>query len=247
MPTKIPYVDETWNPVVGCSPVSAGCDNAARVASRGLTERHRGLAREGYWFGRVRLVPEVLDTPQRWRKPRRVLVPSMGDLFHSDVPGEYRTAVFDTMQRAQDHTFLVLTKRMTTLRRWLAGNGSTQSPNIWLGVSVECQDTADDRLPSLRRLSGFCWRTWVSVEPLLGPVDLRFDQLMLGSYLPWIVVGGETGPGARRCDEGWIRSVVDQCRVTHVPCFVKQIGSNSDYPGPLETWPEDLQVRELDR
>ncbi|MFH1568500.1 MAG: DUF5131 family protein, partial [Gemmatimonadota bacterium] len=273
MATKIPYCDEAWNPVVGCSPVSPGCDHcyAARVASRGLTERHRGLATGGRWTGEVRLVPEVLDVPLQWRKPRRVLVPSMGDLFHPSVSHEYRACVFGVMVSSA-HTFLVLTKRAeamlcrteasaslhfcrppvdlrppharTRLRggvahlEWMPVGSrallpdAVPPPNILLGVTVENQAAAERRLPILHELAMAGWRTWISVEPLLGPVDLR---LGIGSA-SWVAVGGETGPGARRCHTSWIRSVVDQCAEVFVPVFVKQIGTNSAYRGGVDTW-----------
>ena len=244
--SAIEWTDASWNPVRGCTKVSAGCKFC--YAER-FAERFRGV--KGHPFEQgfdVRLVPEALDLPLRWKKPRRVFVNSMSDLFHEDVPDRFIADVFNVMKLAPEHTFQVLTKRPERMaafvRPW---TGATLPlPNVWLGVSVEDQAAADERIPHL--LATPAAVRFGSCEPLLGPVDLaaiipgdeasRLDALS-GYYfcdgrneptpaprLDWAIVGGESGPGARRCDVAWIRSLLKQCKAAGVPCFVKQLGAH---------------------
>lgn len=266
--TTIEWSDETWNPTVGCSRVSAGCDHcyAMGVAHRKMTPRHRGLtilrpptaARPGIdWNGKVRLVPEALDKPMGWRKPRRVFVDSMSDLFHPQVPFEFIAAVFGVMAMCPQHTFQVLTKRPARMleffewakRTWPQPGpahtalqreclrratgwpgGGVPDPALWptrnvhLGVSVEDQATADERIPLLAECPAALW--FVSYEPALGPVDFtgRIGDRG-GPHVDWIIVGGESGPGARPFDIAWARSVLEQCEGTSVKVFVKQLGA----------------------
>ena len=274
--TNIEWTDTTWNPVRGCSKVSPGCANcyAERTAARQAHSGYAGLVRIGEgsprWTGEVRLVPEKLNEPLSWRKPRRVFVNSMSDLFHEKLLEEDIARVFDVMERAQQHTFQVLTKRAAHMRDFILqdvkdhgadevfSDGTTLPrtpplplPNVWLGVSVENQAAADERIPLLLETPAAV--RFLSVEPLLGPVDLRLfspfrdailaDRLgqLAGAdpgsgfvvaktdHLPrldWVIVGGESGPGARPCDVAWIRSVVEQCKAARVPCFVKQLGAH---------------------
>jgi protein gp37 len=194
--TGIEWTEATWNPVVGCTHVSAGCDNcyAAREASGRLAHLplYAGLASGGKFTGEVRLVTERLDQPLRWRRPRRIFVNSMADLFHDGVPDEFIARVFAVMALAPQHTFQVLTKRHARLRSLLSkedfwvwvlaaiaertgnctfGTLPDRLPNVWLGVSVEDQRWADIRIPAL--LGTPAAVRWISAEPLLGPVQLR--------------------------------------------------------------------------
>lgn len=315
MSTKIEWCDspdgakgETWNPTLGCSRVSEGCRNcyAERVAHRAMSPLHRGLTvirggRPG-WTGEVRLVSSALGRPLGWKKPRRIFVNSMSDLFHERVPFDFVAAVFGVMAACPHHTFLVLTKRPEIARQffvWAARNaprywcaveaakhvaGLTAEPvppfkgwplsNVHLGVSAEDQETFDERVPLLLRCDAAV--RWVSAEPLLGPIDVRSnqpEQRADGTFRPmiddlsWIVVGGESGPGARPFDIEWGRAIVRQCRAARVPVFVKQLGAfpyreKPAHPhdvvtwmGPLKLadrkggdpseWPADLRVREL--
>jgi protein gp37 len=268
--TKIQWTDSTWNPVRGCTKVSPGCKNC--YAER-FAERWRGIPGHPFEQGfDVRLVPEALDLPLRWKKPRRVFVNSMSDLFHPDVPDEFIARVFGTMTRAPQHVFQVLTKRADRMRDWV-----TRFPglcfNVWLGVSVENQATADERIPEL--LATPAAIRFLSCEPLLGPVELPMPKIMVGFprhitrdrraigaplTLHWVIVGGESGPGARPCHTDWIRSVVEQCKAAGVPVFVKQLGAHAtdlradegfrmylrDRKGSdPDEWPSDLRVREF--
>lgn len=311
--TSIEWTDVTWNPVRGCSLVSAGCTNcyAMKVAHRfsGPGKPYEGLTELGpngpRWSRKIRLVPEALDEPLAWREPRRVFVNSMSDLFHEDIPEEFIAAVFGVMAARPKHTFQVLTKRPERMRDvvsrltvemvrectlratgvMLAGGWSWPRPNIWLGVSAENQETANERIPLLLQTPAAV--RFVSAEPLLGPIDfrreansrrlwLRGPMAALGGslrddWLPpldWVIVGGESGPGARPCEVAWIASIVEQCRSAGVACFVKQLGAHvidrndagtpqgwqgdpvhirlRDRKGgdPAE-WPEALRVREF--
>ena len=284
--TTIAWTDKTWNPVRGCSLVSPGCTNcyAMRQARRfsGPGQPYEGLTRMTehgpLWTGKVRLVESELDAPLRWRKPCRVFVNSMSDLFHEDVPFEFITQVWNTMYRASEHTFQVLTKRPERMlafhRMFGEANKMPLVHNVWLGVSVENQATADERIPILLQTPAAV--RFLSAEPLLEPIDLAtwFFSAMTDQgkcACDWVIVGGESGPGARPCNVEWIRSIVRQCRGAHVPVFVKQLGSQPvwheeegtycDPPscirhtkklrdhkgGDPSEWPEYLRVREFPR
>ncbi len=201
------------------------------------------------------MVPEALEKLRGWKKPRRVLVPSMGDLFHSSVPHAIILATMKSMMRAHQHTFLVLTKRPERMlrccrgedfRSWKAEEISPTwtghpIPNVVLGCTVENQRRADERLSVLSEIASMGWRTWVSAEPLLERVDWIMHH---GGRRPeFVAVGGETGPGARPCDAMWIRSVVGQCSEAGVRCHVKQLGKGG--PKSIDEWPVDLRVREM--
>ena len=390
--TRIEWTDTTWNPVRGCSRVSEGCRNcyAERFAARfsGEEEGFESGGPQGWqptkpegrfhgfaemtesgprWTGKVELVDHKLREPLRWRRPRRVFVNSMSDLFHEKLRDEQLDEIFARMLACEvldspRHSFQILTKRPQRMRRYLtarspselvqawakAGDGRIildnadvffseyveshtscdwredgtaphgtppkpwkhlrkvwPLPNVWLGVSVEDQKSADERVPIL--LDTPAAVRFVSAEPLLGPVDLecglavawqcsgcrayfsgplkkrcpkcdregywtgshRFNSRtrQAGSGLDWVIVGGESGPGARPCDVAWIRAIVEQCRAAGVPAFVKQLGAepvqfavaaerrtdsgactvrlrNRKGGDPAE-WPEDLRVREF--
>jgi len=237
--TKIEYVDETWNPVTGCSWVSAGCDNCYA----------RRLAKRFGWDFTPRAHPERLEQPLHWKKPRRILVPSMGDLFHPDIPPQFIRDVWHVMQEADWHIFFVLTKRPAVAFNLVErgticpeeGDIIYPLPNLFLGVTVENQD-AVARLVWIPVM-----QTWVSAEPLLGPVS--FDL----SDVEWVVVGGESGPGARPMKLEWAQQIVNDCREAGVPVFVKQLGNvlakelglKSHKGNDPAEWPESLRVREL--
>jgi len=248
--TAIEWADATWNPITGCSVVSAGCTNCYAMRLAGGRLRHHptraGLTvptKAGpVWTGEVRFNEGALRQPMQWKKPRRIFVCAHGDLFHEAVPDDWIDQVFAHMASAERHTFLVLTKRPERMRMFCGGRPAL--PNVWLGVSVEDQRTADARIPVL--LATPAARRWISAEPLLE----RLTYIPgLPGMLNWVVVGGESGPRARGCDVQWIRDIVRTCAATDTPCFVKQLGSNSDYRATKKgadpaQWPADLRVRQ---
>jgi len=253
--TGIEWTDATWNPVTGCSKVSQGCKHcyAEREWPR-MTKLVPAYA--GRDFTDVRCHPERLDQPLRWKKPRKVFVNSMSDLFHEAIPEDFILSVFVTMAAARQHTFQVLTKRPDRMRdlltRWrnsglvLREGCGVNLRNVWLGVSVEDQATADERIPLLRATPAAV--RWISAEPLLGRVDLcetfgmwwnqtmncfesssssgfnRNPNNQRETAIDWVVVGGESGPKARPMHPAWARSLRDQCAAAGVPFLFKQWG-----------------------
>ena len=220
--TKIEWCTATWNPVRGCTRVSEGCRNcyAERLATRfaGVGQAYEGLSimtpAGPRWTNRVRLVPEVLDQPLRWRQPRLIFVNSMSDLFHPDVPFEFIQRVFSMIERCPQHTFQILTKRSERLRE-LAPRLNWPR-NAWMGVSVE-DARVTHRVNDLQLVPAEV--RFLSVEPLIGPIDaLPLDGIH------WVIVGGESGPGARPIEQEWVESIFRQCRNAEVPFFFKQWG-----------------------
>lgn len=210
--SQIEWTDATWNPVTGCTKVSPGCKYcyAERMAGR-LQAMGQHRYRNGF---RSTLHPDLVEAPLRWTAPRVIFVNSMSDLFHEDVPEDFIRAVFDTIKRADQHVFQVLTKRSERLRE-LAGR-LPWPRNLWMGVSVESRDYVH-RVRDLQRVPAQV--RFLSMEPLLGPVP----RVPL-SGIHWVIVGGESGPGARPMQPAWARSIRDRCRVRGVPFFFKQWG-----------------------
>lgn len=280
MTSKIEWTDETWNPVTGCTKVSAGCAHcyAERMARR-LAGRC-GYPEAPDHF-KVTLHPKRLDQPLHWKKPRMVFVCSMGDLFHEDVPDEYIDRVWSKFYECPQHTFQVLTKRPERMYQWLVNelHNWRPLPNVWLGVTAENQTTADERIPVLLQIPAAV--RFVSIEPMLGPVDLRsihqrvdsvnyyidalsgnvvwLEQRDIGSEpmgeqsqaLDWVIVGGESGPGAQPMDPDWARSIRDQCQAAGVPFFFKQWGAWVKFSSmPGYNWTQvvfmDEQGKEID-
>ncbi len=215
--SSIEWTDSTWNPVRGCSKISPGCKHCYAET---FAERFRGVPGHPYERGfDLRLVPERLADPLRWSDPRMIFVNSMSDLFHDRVPEEYIEQVCEVMALAPWHIFQVLTKRSGRLSTLLAGRlcKFAQLSHIWWGVSVENKRHGLPRVVQLQRSTATI--RFLSVEPLLedlGPLDL--------SGISWVIVGGESGPGARPLDGEWVRSVRDQCIKSKVPFFFKQWG-----------------------
>jgi protein gp37 len=214
--TAIEWTDATWNPVTGCTKISAGCDHC--YAER-FAERFRGTQGHPFEDGfDLTLRPERLNHPLRWRAPRMIFVNSMSDLFHKDVPKEFIARVCDTMERAHWHTFQVLTKRSSLMRDFLRQRyGVTRGPrHMWFGVSVE-DGSRKSRIRHLQETPAGV--RFLSIEPLIGPVG-KLDL----TGIDWVIAGGESGPGARPMMLDWAREVRDQCRKNEVAFFFKQWG-----------------------
>lgn len=249
--SKISWTDATWNPLYGCTKISPGCAHC--YIARTPPYRMLGLRFE---HGRIpiQLLPERLSQPLRWKRPRRIFVNSLSDLFHEDVPDKYIFEVFDVMDRAPQHTFQLLTKRPERMRQWVgaARGKGWPLPNVWLGVTAENQHWLAQRWPYLEATPAAV--RFLSLEPLLGPIDLCLAEMNPAKRPQWVIVGGESGGTAGRalvepCLEpgdhvhidqdlntpctgfetkpaalAWIRSIRDQCVVAGVPFFLKQWG-----------------------
>ena len=255
MASTIEWTDETWNPVTGCTRVSPGCDHCYMFA---LYPRLTAMRVPGYTGDprQVRLLPERLDAPMRWGKPRRVFVNSMSDVFHPRVPYEFINDIFDVMREAAEqrgHVFQVLTKRPGRAVGWWKSNQARYDgewpDGVWIGTSVENQKYAP-RITVLARLPAAV--RFVSAEPLLEAVDLR--QWLDSGDVQWVIAGGESGPSARPMDIEWARGLRDQTLEAGVAFFLKQLGGRrgkrsgdeaaldgrlwQEYPEPVEE-PQD--------
>lgn len=302
--TLIEWTGTTLNVATGCTRISEGCDHCYIERTPPFRMNGRKFDRPGIG-GHIPLVlhPNRLDWPLRWREPRTVFINSLADLFHRDVPDSFIAALWATMARTPQHTYQILTKRAGRLHHMLGKDGQRlleaasdeataraiyetpwPLPNVHVGVSVESQRWADIRIPLLADPEVRAAVKFLSVEPLIEPVDLRlgmhhghdsdmgFDgwtRICLEcsvegrdvqwfppgepSPIGWIIVGGESGSGARRCEVEWVRSVVRQAQGSLAPVFVKQLGevwakqagASHHKGGNPADWPEDLQVREM--
>jgi protein gp37 len=210
--SHIEWTETTWNPVTGCTKVSPGCANcyAERMTKR-LTAMGAARYKDGF---EMRVHESALTAPLSWRTPRKVFVNSMSDLFHKDVPISFIQRAFEVMARCPQHQFQILTKRAGRLRE--VASLLDWPPNIWMGVSVEDQRRAR-RAVDLASVPAHI--RFLSVEPLLGPID---DLPLEGIH--WVIVGGESGPGARSMSPEWVDSIIRQCRARGVAFFFKQWG-----------------------
>lgn len=240
MSTKIEWCDEVWNPVTGCTPILPECKNC--YAKR-MAYRLRG--RFGYPQDdpfRLTFHPDRIAQPSKWKKPRRIFVCSMGDLFHEKNNVVEQAIIWGTMRRNPQHTFLVLTKRPKWMAKFLILWNSTDSwdskdpvlHNAWLGTSITCEAVKIKRLKWLLKCQAFI--RFVSVEPMLGPVDLS----PVLHDIDWVICGAETGPGRRPMDLDWARRLRDQCIAADVPFFFKKDSNgNRELDGQrLEQFPE---------
>jgi len=215
--SQIEWTDATWNPVRGCTKISPGCKHCYAET---FAERFRGVKGHPYEQGfDLRLVPEKLTEPFTWRSPKLVFVNSMSDLFQTGIPDEYAAAVSHVMVKANWHTYQVLTKRSERMRDLLASSlrFAAAQKHIWWGVSVEDRKYGLPRIKHLRQSPAAV--RFLSIEPLLedlGRIDL--------SGISWVIVGGESGPGARPLREEWVLSILEQCKAARVPFFFKQWG-----------------------
>jgi protein gp37 len=220
--TRIEWTEMTWNPVTGCTKISPGCKHC--YAER-MAKRLKAMGNPRYPAGfEIRLHEDLVDAPKRWRKPKRIFVNSMSDLFHDSIPEDYIGRIFDSMSQCPQHVFQILTKRSVRLAnlaptlRW--------TPNIWMGVSVENTEVTT-RIDDLRQVPARV--RFLSCEPLLGPLN----ALPLEG-IHWVIVGGESGSGARPMHPDWARDIREQCRAAGVPFFFKQWGGvRKDLAGRL--------------
>ena len=261
--SAIEWTDSTWSPVTGCDKVSPGCDNCYAET---IAKRFAGSHAFPDGFA-VTLHPDRLEAPLHWRKPRRVFVNSMSDLFHDAIPDHFIESVFIVMAHAPQHTFQILTKRPGRMRSWIRRYQPDPLPNCWLGVSAEDQRWADIRIPIL--LDTPAAVRFVSAEPLLGPIDLLqsatkwvppicdprwkpepvrkgsgqvVSRIPVGDVLHWVIAGGESGPHHRPMDLDWVRSIRDQCVEHRVAFLFKQVGGRTPKAGGRmldgRTWDE---------
>ena len=217
--SAIEWTNASWNPVTGCTKLSAGCDHC--YAER-FAERFRGVAGHPFQPGfDLTLRPERLDQPSRWRRPRLIFVNSMSDLFHKNIPTAFIGQVFDAMEKADWHTYQVLTKRSSLMRNFVNKRyrGKPGPAHIWLGVSIE-DKTALSRLRHLKQTDASV--RFVSFEPLLGSIG-EVDL----ARIHWVIAGGESGPGARPVEEDWLREIRDNCQAQGVAFFFKQWGGRT--------------------
>lgn len=228
--TAIEWTEATWNPVTGCDQVSPGC---AHCYAKTFAERWRGIP--GHHFEQgfdLRVWPERLEQPRRWKRPRMIFVNSMSDLFHERIPDEFIAQVFDAMREASWHTFQILTKRHERMVE--LGRNLDWPPNVWMGVSIENRRFVR-RTDYLREIPAAV--RFVSAEPLLGPLE---DLDLAG--IDWLIAGGESGPGHRPVREEWLLDLRDRCLQEQVAFFFKQWGGRTPKIGGRElagrTWNE---------
>ncbi len=259
MPTKIEWTEEVWNPITGCTKISEGCKYcyAERFAKR-MAGRF-GYPKDNPF--QITFHRDKISMPIRWRKSRKVFLCSMGDLFHEDVLFEWIDEVMSWISAGWWHVFFILTKRPQRMYEYFKKEPSARlskiPQNVWLGVSVENQRWANQRIPLLLQTGDENTKRFVSIEPMLGPIDLTFlkaDGFVVdalsgrnGAFEPihpsdrklnWVIVGGETGPRARLMNPDWARSIRNQCEAAGVPFFFKQMSKR-------EPIPEDLQIRQF--
>lgn len=213
--STIEWTQMTWNPTTGCVKLSAGCKFCYAEV---MTRRLRGMGQEKYSEGfKLRLHPNTVEIPYKWKKPQLVFVNSMSDLFHKDVPLEFVQRVFRVMNETPQHTYQILTKRSDVLKAY--SKYLTFTSNIWIGVSVE-DDRVTRRIDDLRSVNAYV--RFLSLEPLLGPLrNLNLDGIH------WVIVGGESGPKSRPMKQAWVQDIRRQCRARRIPFFFKQWGGRN--------------------
>jgi protein gp37 len=237
--TKIEWCEKVWNPVTGCTKVSTGCKNC-------YAERLFRRVYSGRKFTDVQCHPERLDQPLHWRKPRMVFVNSMSDLFHEKILTDFVESVWQIMERCPQHVFQILTKRPydmmevldTTIYRGTEDRNDITA-NVWLGVSVENQETAAERIPLLLQTPAAV--RFVSCEPLLNWVVFNKADM---EHIDWVICGGESGPRCRPMELKWAYLIKQMCKNTKTPFFMKQLGGWPDKRSKLEDLPPDLRIRE---
>lgn len=234
MGTKIDYCHETWNVITGCSKYSRGCDNCFAAAMAPRLKNRFGYGEDPF---AITLHENRLILPLQWSGSKIVLVESMGDSFHDDVPDEWLDALMAVTQIAYEHQFLFLTKRSSRMAHYFLSyrlKHGWYPDNVWAGISVEDQESFMTRVPDLLTISGM--NLFMSVEPLLEEIRFR-DCYNAVQMVDWVICGGETGRRARNMEPGWARSIQRQCELMEIPFFMKQMAHR-------ETIPEDLNIQQ---
>jgi len=251
MMTKIGWTKESWNPIVGCSKVSAGCMNcyaekmAYRLVSMGNADYATVINSKGQWIGNTHFVEPSLEKPLHWKRPREIFVCSMSDLFHETVPFEWIDRVFAMMAGCEKHTFQILTKRPERMLKYYnSGPGGGLASciplsNVWLGVSAENQEMANKRIPILLDIPAA--KRFVSIEPMLESLSIN------DMNIDWVIVGCESGPKRRPCKLEWVENVVFDCIGQGVPVFVKQLEINGKVEHDMSKFPKHVQHQEKAR
>lgn len=269
MPTGIDYLSETWNPITGCS--GKGCKVRDHCWARDMVKRFPAIHDDQYnvetWplvalFSEVQFHPSRLDQPLHWKKPRRVGVCLMGDWMDDQVQCGWIDQILEVIAACPQHQFFTFTKQPQNLEEKIYGHcpenparelgGGDYLPSLWHGVSITDQEDADRMIPELLRVPG---KRWISIEPMLGPVELiRTLDYWNGDTVPavagirefisWIVLGCESGPKRRTCPHEWMIDVVRQCKAAGVPVWVKQVDVGKRVSHDPAEWPEELRVRE---
>ncbi len=259
MNDKGKYWDEAWNTVIGCSKCSPGCKNcwAENLHNMRYEAYYRGKKvpdQYGKPFNEIQLLENRIDMPLHWRNPRTVFVNNMGDTLHPDVPFEFVDKMMDVIKKCAKHKFLMLTKRVKRMGQYFSAWQDYPYPeNLWPGATICNQAEADEKIPILLQIPAA--KRWLSIEPMLGPVDL--NEMLPGHYwynwdkgehgccmIDWVVIGCESGPNRRPCKIEDMISIVEQCKAAGVKVFVKQVNINGKVSKKISEWPQELQVRD---
>ncbi|MDQ7818722.1 MAG: phage Gp37/Gp68 family protein [Melioribacteraceae bacterium] len=232
--TKIEWANKVWNPVTGCNKVSRGCKNCyAEIMHRRLTKMNPQKYNKPFLDGAFPHV-QSLEIPLHWKKPTKIFVNSMSDLFHPQVPFSFVNDIMSVIEQCPQHKFIILTKRPeNALRYTQESNYTFEANNIWLGVSIEDQQTADERIPLLLQIPANI--RFISAEPLIGDINLEvwIHKCLTngcGDKIDWVIVGGESGKSARPLHPDWVRSIRDNCKALGIKFFFKQWGNNVFVP-----------------
>ena len=241
MSTKIEWTDETWNPIVGCSKISPGCNHCyAEIMARRLScmslqsPKYSMVIYEGKWSGNTFMDETALEKPFSWKKPRKIFVCSMGDLFHESVSFNWVLEVMYVINKYPQHIFQILTKRAERMHEfftdWVPNPFMLQYgdlPNLWIGVTAENQEQANKRIPALLDIPAA--KRFISIEPMIGSISLDPQHLMdIPDAIDQIILGGETGPGARPMHPDWVTQIRDQCIKSNTPFFFKSWGGKNE-------------------
>ena len=254
MSTEIAWTEETWNPVTGCTKISAGCKNCYAEKMHNRLMHNPKVPKYHHPFSEVRFHPEVLDIPLKRKKPTMYFVCSMSDLFHEEIEFEHILDVFNVIEKCPQHTFQILTKRSDIMQDFLDWHHGLHpekylgyNKNLWFGVTAENQEQADCRIPFL--LNSRVENRFVSIEPMLGKMNIGeylHDFELYDSILDWIIVGGESkGDGiGRECSSWWVGDITRQAMEANIPVFVKQLHIDGRLVKDVNQFPEDLQIQE---